>query len=229
MKHAIFPALLLLASSGCIENRTDSPLKVLGSYELGNDCALDLSIQRGQGALDLAAPRLLGDTAAQYVKYLALFDVRNEMTNASVKQGDQELASAARNSANLNKLALTYKSTPNLNLRAEEVAISFTLPAGGQQMPMVLNLVGPVAAQSLLDNVLPGDSVTLTVTSQLSGTLNSGGTLLSNLRAYTIQVYDTGLQCRAGETLERNGPCANIGGQDDMPANCVSPDAGVTE
>jgi hypothetical protein len=227
MKHVILPALLALAASGCIENRTDSPLKMLGSYELSNDCGLDLSIQLGQGSLDLAGARLLGDVAAQNLRYLALFDVRNEMTDSPVKQGDQNLATASRNSANLNKLSLTYKSTPNLNLRAEEVAISFTLPAGGQQSPMVLNLLGPGAAQSLLDNVLPGDTVTLTVTAQLSGSLNSGGTLLSNLRPYTIQVYDTGLQCRAGETLERNGPCFNIGGQDDKPANCVNPDAGT--
>jgi len=171
---------------------------------------------------------LLGDSAALNVRYLSMFDVRNEMTATTVQLGDQTLATAERNSANLNKMSLTYKSTPNLNLRPEEVAISFTVPAGGQQVPMILNLLGPVAAQSLLDNVVTGDSVSLTVTTQLSGTLNSGGTLLSNLRSYTIQVYDSGLQCRLGDTLERNGPCFNIGGQDDKPANCVSPDAGTT-
>jgi len=228
MKHALLPALLLLLpASGCIENRTDSPLKLLGSYIVNNECGLELNTQLGQGALDVAGPRLLGDAAALNLRYLALFDVRNEMTDAPVKQGDQNLATAARNSANLNKLSLTYKSTPNLNLRPEEVAISFTLPAGGQQSPMILNLLGPVAAQSLLDNVVTGDTVSLTVTVQLSGALNSGGTIDSNLRPYTIQVYDSGLQCRQGEILERNGPCYTIGGQDDKPASCASPDAGT--
>ena len=228
MKHALLTALLAAALWGCIENRTDSPLKLLGSYIVGNDCTLNLGTQLGQGSLDLAGPRLLGDSAALNVRYLSMFDVRNEMTATTVQLGDQTLATAERNSANLNKMSLTYKSTPNLNLRPEEVAISFTVPAGGQQVPMILNLLGPVAAQSLLDNVVTGDSVSLTVTTQLSGTLNSGGTLLSNLRSYTIQVYDSGLQCRLGDTLERNGPCFNIGGQDDKPANCVSPDAGTT-
>jgi len=227
MKHALLPALAAFALSGCIENRTDSPLKLLGSYIVNNECGLELTTQLGQGSLDLAGPRLLGDAAALNVRYLALFDVRNEMTAVPVKQGDQDLATAERNSANLNKLSLSYASTPNLNLRPEEVAISFTLPAGGQQQAMILNLLGPVAAQSLLDNVVQGDTVSLTVTTQLSGALNSGGTIQSNLRPYTIQVYDSGLQCRRGETLERNGPCSNIGGQDDKPANCVSPDAGT--
>jgi len=227
MKHALLPALAAFALSGCIENRTDSPLKLLGSYIVNNECGLELTTQLGQGSLDLAGPRLLGDAAALNVRYLALFDVRNEMTAVPVKQGDQDLATAERNSANLNKLSLSYASTPNLNLRPEEVAISFTLPAGGQQQAMILNLLGPVAAQSLLDNVVQGDTVSLTVTTQLSGALNSGGTVQSNLRPYTIQVYDSGLQCRRGETLERNGPCSNIGGQDDKPVNCVSPDAGT--
>ncbi|MBM4378920.1 MAG: hypothetical protein FJ086_06395 [Deltaproteobacteria bacterium] len=227
MKHALLPAMLVLGLAGCIENRTDSPLKMLGSYVVSNECALDMTVQLGQGALDLAGPRLLGDAAALNVRYLALFDVRNEMTDVPIQNENQELASAARNSANLNKLSLTYRSAPNLNLRTENVAISFTLAAGGQQVPMVLNLVGPVAAQSLLDNVLTGDTVSLTVTAQLSGTLNSGGTIESNLRPYTIQVYDSGLQCRQGEVLERNGPCFNIGGQDDKPATCASADAGT--
>jgi len=85
MKHALLPALAALALSGCIENRTDSPLKLLGSYIVNNECGLELTTQLGQGLLDLAGLRLLGDVAALNVRYLALFDVRNEMMDVMVK------------------------------------------------------------------------------------------------------------------------------------------------
>ncbi|MEN9798608.1 MAG: hypothetical protein RL653_2304 [Pseudomonadota bacterium] len=232
MKHALLPALLALAFTGCIENRTDSPLRMLGSYVVTPDCALDLTTQLGQGSLDLAGARQLGDAAPLNVRYLALFDVRNEMNATPVRQGDTELASAARNTATLTKMKLSYKTTPNVVIRPEEIAVSFTLPAtggaGGQPTSgMILNLVGPNAAQALLDNVVAGDTLAMTVTAELSGRLYSGGTIDSNIRSYTIQVYDTGRVCRSGTELELNGPCGTIGGQDAYPVNCIVPDAGT--
>jgi hypothetical protein len=232
MKHALLSALLAVALTGCVENRTDSPLRLLGSYVVTQDCALDLATQLGQGSLDLAGARQLGDSAALNVRYLSLFDVRNEMKSNPVREGDNELASATRNTATLNRLKLSYQSTPNVVIRPEEIAVSFTLPAtggagGAPTAGMILNLVGPNAAQALLDNVVAGDTLALTVTAELSGTLYSGGTIESNVRSYTIQVYDTGRVCRPGTELELNGPCGTLGGQDNYPVNCIVPDAGT--
>lgn len=232
MKHALIPALLAVAFTGCIENRTDSPLRLLGSYVVTQDCALALETQLGQGSLDLAGVRQLGDSAATSLRYLALFDVRNEMNANPVRLSDSELASAARNTATLTKLKLSYRTTPNVVIRPEEIALSFTLPAtGGTGGPppagIILNLVGPNAAQALLDNVVAGDTLALTVTAEVSGTLYSGGTIESNVRSFTIEVYDSGRLCRPGTELERNGPCGTLGGQDAYPVNCIVPDAGT--
>ncbi len=226
MKRAkgLWAALAFLATS-CIAN--DSPVRILASRAVKRDPAACVFAGESDpfqyaGSLDIAVKS----------SYFVQFDIRSELQPVEVTSGGERLASGDRNNFFINELVFSYASTPSQSFETEREAAHIVITSDKPEHRLVVNLIGPKAAQRLSDALAsPGSELDLNASFEMRGRLSSGQPLVTNRATYPIHVYRSSFAgCGNLGPLARTGPCGSVGGQDGDPIVCckqIGADGGV--
>lgn len=217
-KLVIFVAALALGALGCVS--TDDPIRLLGVRSLTGDAeSCEASdIQLVAGSLDVSGTTF----------YVAQFDMESSLQQLSSSSGGETIAGANRNDFFADEVVLSYTSTPSQPFEEERVPMHFVLPPGASRDDSFLrmNIIGPKAAQRLVDNVTPGNTLDLVVTLEVRGHLASGQDVSSNPVSYPISIFNSGFAgCTSPLILAGTGPCGLPGGQDGSRPGCIDPTA----
>ncbi|MBX7113495.1 MAG: hypothetical protein K1X64_04105 [Myxococcaceae bacterium] len=215
MKTKLLSVLLWVSMGACVPN--DTPVRILEAFGLEGGgvpgkCKVN-DISQGGGSLDISVKG----------SYSIAFKMVSEIVDSTKFGGTSEFAGGEhRNDFEATVLALSYTSTPRMNLAAENLPIHLTI---GQSTDYTLytNLLGPAALGVLSDNLAVGDSAEVIVSMQLRGNLLSGQALSTNTVKFPITVYKSGTTaCATDDRAAFNGPCGSTGGQDGYPYFCCS-------
>jgi|CXWL01.1.fsa_nt_gi hypothetical protein len=216
MKAKLLPLALLLSLGACVPNET--PVRILDTYGLKGDtepgeCKLE-DFRQYAGSLDIAVAR----------SYLLALKLSSEITDSASLGGTAEFTGhKERNAFEVQQIALSYTSTPRLNLPAENVPAHIIVHQNEVNTDMLAYMIGPAAMTVLADNIAVGDSVDLVVNFQLRGALLSGQPLSTNTIKFPIEVYNSGTTaCVAPDRAAYTGPCGATGGQDGTAYRCCS-------
>lgn len=215
-------AALAFSVTSCIAN--DSPVRILASrpIEQGKcEVKIGSNVQQYGGSLDIAV------RSTYYIQ----FDIRSELQPVEVTSGGQKLATGDRNDFFANELVFNYTSIPSQSFETERQAVNIVITSDKPDHALLVNLIGPKAAQRLSDALAsPGSELDLNVSLELRGRLSGGQPLVTNRATYPIHVYRSGFAgCGNLGPLASNGPCGS-GGQDGFPVICckqIGADGGV--
>jgi hypothetical protein len=189
----------------------DISVRITNAAKLDDTCSAasgDVSVSSGQ--IDLSGTS----------SYLAKFGVVSNLDVSEIKVGNDVLSPGNRNDAIIQQMTLRYSSVPNLSLRPESSPLHFVIQPSTNENLMGVNLIGPVAGQTLRDSLSAGDSAQLNVGLVVRGQLASGGAFTSNEIIFPIFVYRTDpAACPNGAEFARTGPCGN-NGQDESVLRC---------
>jgi hypothetical protein len=219
MKAISFLLAASLLTLGCGAPGS-SPLKLFSTKALtggGPTCNVNNSLNIYRGSLDIA-----GSTS-----YIAAVNYSYDFTQGTeyVASNGDVLDTGSSNTLYAKQMTLSYQSEPSLALdNAVEPMYSAIAPgSSGDSATFIVDLLSDQAAQTLMTSVVPGASVDILVTFDISGTTGGGTNIRSSPVTYPIRVFNSGFSgtC-AGSTRSLNGPCGNPGGQDGIAAGCCS-------
>lgn len=224
-KRILIAAVVAAAAAlSCVGNNGDSPVQILGAFSVDQECNISTDIQRFGASYDLAGARLQPN-GASFADVLATFQLKSEFGSTTTKAEGQTLSDESRNGAYMDQVQLSYRSTPSIGFEAETYSLHGYIDPGGI-LNGVTDLLGPKAAQKLLQSVAPGgEAIEVIVSLRFRGYTagSSGATFTTNEIEFPIRFYDSGLKCPGGPSFD--GPCGALTGQNG--ASCASFDAGL--
>jgi hypothetical protein len=222
MKTPMFALPLVafaLMSTGCfVEN--DSAIKIRGAYALSSEasadgCDINDDIEIYRGNLDLAASQ----------NFTLMFKIISNLQVIETTVNGEIIEPGNRNDFYGEQMVFNYTSTPALPFTEEIVPVHFLIEPSSESQT-VLNLLAPLAVETLWNNLVPGESVELGINFLVQGRLASGQRLSTSSVTYPISVYKSGFAgCPFGVRMAPTGPCGSGGGQNgSLPACCDSTD-----
>jgi hypothetical protein len=211
--HAPVAGLALLGL-GC--GVSDSPIRILDAHPVKSNCQADLSISQLAGTLDIAAAQTFN----------LAFELQSDLQQITIQSGGEELATSDRNDFIGDEIVFSYSSIPRRTFDPpESVPVHMVVKPGstGKNSWFSMNLLSHKAAERLLNELAPGDSLDLAITLEIRGHLAWGQKLKSNSVTYPVRVYHSGFAgCPAGDRPAPTGACGFPGGQDGTPVGCCS-------
>ncbi len=217
MKRVMMMAALLVASVSCVSGGGDSAIRLLHARVLkseGSGCTIGEFVISG-GELDVSGGR----------SYVLGLNIESNAVDPSLIVGGENFGSSGLNDVVLREIVLTYEAQPALSLLSEErIPIYRLLRAGTtDESSLLINAIGPLALQQIQDSVVPGQSVTLSVTIKARGELGNKAQVESNEMTFPIVLFNSGYRvpedsiCPEGTTLsDVVHPCGYLG-QDQGP------------
>lgn len=214
LKRALTLALAL-ATTGCAQQY--QPLLITGIFPPpaaagGGGCEITKpSVAQYAGSLNVGV-------SDRYYMILTLDSLLQDPSSAPS-------STPGSNTVVLNELVYTYSGAP-VPFPNETASISFAVKAASSDNLVLVDLLGPVAKDSVL-SVPPtayADAFTLKVQVEFRGQTLAGTAVRTNSVTFPIDIYNVGLTCGSGQMIKPSGPCGNTG-QDGSAAVCCTPDA----
>ncbi|MBI3180846.1 MAG: hypothetical protein HYZ28_01745 [Myxococcales bacterium] len=204
---------LMLGS--CVPN--ESPIRIMAAHGL-KPSALSSSTCEAEQANQYRGSMDISGTGAYRVE----FDIVNELQPLSTSVGQEQLAGPDRNTFYAQRLIRSYTTSPSIGLEREELAIHIPFQPSESAHHTRIDLISAKAESRLASVVNTTNFVEVIARVQLAGVLAHGQPFTSNEIGYPILVYSSGFQGCSPETAPRarNGPCGNVGGQDDTSPRC---------
>lgn len=190
---------------------------------LGEDCAVDFTIERTRGSVNLALTN----------SYIAAFSTESTMVVSETTANGVPVDSPSSNDFIGNQAVLNYFAVENgvrspLGITQQILPILAVIEPGAERSGsfMTLDLLTPAAATAIAALPKPVDVV---VSLRIDGQLRGGAALSTNTIEFPIRVIDVAPTCASGlEVVYVPGACGNTG-QDGVGFVCAAPgaDAGI--
>ncbi|HZH04474.1 MAG TPA: hypothetical protein VEY30_11880 [Myxococcaceae bacterium] len=217
MKRILAVVAIAWGVTGC--SSPESSVRILNGYALQSGEAAGGACERQEiaqyrGSLDISANS----------SYLLAFGTESDFQSVNTTVGTDTIADGSRNNFIGDQIVFSYMSEPSLPFEEERTNIHFVIEPGanGDDSFVILDLLGPKAAELLRNNVSVGNSAELQISFYVKGKTAAGGDVETNTVAYPITIRNTGFAGCPGGDFVLNGPCGGFGGQDGIPAGCCT-------
>lgn len=207
-------AFMAISLLSCVQ--ANEPIRIISTSPLRGSraqCVLD-TVQLPRGTLDIAVEE----------NYALGFTIESSLEPLAEQVGTTTVSSENRNDFIAEQMVFSYKTTPARKFPDEKTPVFFVVPAAAADLPLIFRgLLTQNVMKRLRSEVAVGDTFLLNIELYFEGRLASGGKIRSNTIAFPITVKRSDFEgCPDGLTLEENGPCGRVGGQDDAPIKCVA-------